>query len=131
MKRLVTALVIVIAASVGAIAQTFPVPSYWTNQRGSEMKIYWIDAQGMFRGVYINHAAGFACQGTPYALTGIVRGNHIAFTVEWSNFAQNCNSQTFWHGHIEDKTIKTRWALYTRGAPPLVLRGADIFQLQP
>jgi Avidin family len=131
MKRLVTALLIVVATSVSAFAQSFPVPSYWINQRGSEMKIFWISAQGIFRGVYINHASGFACQGTPYDLTGIVRGNHIAFTVVWNNFVQNCNSETFWHGHIEGKTIRTRWVLYTQGKVPVTLRGTDIFQLQP
>ena len=51
MKRLVTAFVLLAAASIGAIAKACPVPSYWRNHRGSEMKIYSIDALGNFKGI--------------------------------------------------------------------------------
>jgi hypothetical protein len=47
MKRLVTALVFFVATSVSAFAQSFPVPSGWQNQRGSDMKLYsitWVPA---------------------------------------------------------------------------------------
>jgi len=40
------------------------------------MKLYNIDAQGRFLGVFINHAAGFSCQNTPYDLEGRVWRDH-------------------------------------------------------
>jgi len=40
MKRLVTALVFIVATSVSAFAQGFPLPSGWQNQRGSDMDLY-------------------------------------------------------------------------------------------
>ena len=51
MKRLVTALVFVVVTSVSALAQSLPVRSYWTNQRGSEMKLYNLDSLGVFHGI--------------------------------------------------------------------------------
>jgi len=128
MKRLVTALSIVVATSVSAFAQSLPVPSYWRNQRGSEMKIYAIDAKGNFKGIYINHG-GPGCQNSPFNLAGKEKvGGHVTFIVVWTNFMQNCNSQTVWHGRIEGKTIGTRWEFDTYGNPPLSVRGSDIFQ---
>jgi hypothetical protein len=50
MRRFVTALVLVVVTSVSALAQALPVPSYWLNQRGSEMKLFDIDPLGVFRG---------------------------------------------------------------------------------
>jgi Avidin family len=131
MQRLVTALLIVVAMSASAFAQSLPVPSYWRSQRGSEMKIYTVDAQGIFKGIFVQHDGGLTCENTPYNLAGREKGNHVEFTVVWINFVENCNSQTFWHGHIEGKTIRTRWVLYSQGKVPLSLSGTDIFQLQP
>ena len=65
MKRLVAALVFVVATSVSAFAQSFPVPSGWQNQRDSDMKLYSITPAGEFTGIYFNRAAGFACQYGP------------------------------------------------------------------
>jgi len=127
MKRLVTALVFVVVTSVSALAQSLPVPSYWTNQRGSEMKLYNLDSLGVFHGVYINHAQGFACQNTPFALNGRVTGDRLLFTVVWNNGIQNCNSKTVWQGKVVGRTIDTHWVLYT---PNGNQSGTDIFQQQ-
>jgi hypothetical protein len=40
MYRLFLALTLLVAAAVSASAQGLPVPSYWLNQHGSEMKLY-------------------------------------------------------------------------------------------
>lgn len=128
MKRLVTALLFVVASSVGVLAQSLPVPSYWLNQRGSEMKLYSINPQGMFNGVYINHASGFGCQGTPFAVNGQAVGNRVTFTVIWNNGIQNCNSKTVWRGTVVGRRINTQWILYT---PQGQQTGTDIFLQQP
>jgi hypothetical protein len=127
-QRLVTALLIVVATSASAFAQSLPVPSYWRSQRGSEMKIFTIDAQGIFKGIFVKHDGGLTCENTPFNLAGRAKGNRVQFIVVWINFAQNCNSQTFWHGHIAGKTINTRWVLYNNGKIPLSVSGTDIFQ---
>ncbi|MFY9836614.1 MAG: avidin/streptavidin family protein [Xanthobacteraceae bacterium] len=128
MKRLVTAFLFVVASSVSVLAQSLPVPSYWLNQRLSEMKLYSINQQGIFSGVYINHAADFACQGTPFAVNGQVVGNRVVFTVIWNNGIQNCNSKTVWQGTVAGRRINTQWILYS---PNGNQRGTDIFLQQP
>jgi hypothetical protein len=133
MYRLITALFVLVAITVSASAQSLPVPSYWLNQRSSEMKLYNIDAQGRFLGVFINHAAGFSCQNTPYDLEGRVWRDHVGFAVVWKNWVTDCKSMTVWHGRVSGHTIWTRWVLYVRkgnNAIP-VLHGRDAFQLQP
>jgi hypothetical protein len=129
-RRFVAALLLVVTATVSASAQSLPVPSYWTNQRGSEMKLYNIDPQGNFDGVYINHAVGYSCQNMPYALVGHASGANVAFAVVWNNGVQNCNSKTVWHGRVTGKTIVTTWVLstYPGGAP--IGKGSDTFQEQ-
>jgi hypothetical protein len=93
------------------------------------MSLYTMDARGNFTGTYINHAAGFACQNTPYALTGHANGALLTFTVVWNNGIQNCNSKTVWSGRVAGNTMRTRWTLTGKGIPPM--RGADTFQRQP
>jgi Avidin family len=132
MKRLFAALLLVVATSVSAFAESLPVPSYWLNQRGSEMKLYAIDGDH-FHGVFINHAAGFACQYTPYELAGRTSGRHVAFAVVWKNWAQDCRSKSVWHGRLVGHTIWTRWKLFIHhdSGAISVVRGRDNFQLQP
>ena len=61
-------------AACAAHAQ-IPTNSTWENQRGSTLQITSIDpTTGALRGTYINPAAGFACQGTPYDVIGWVDG---------------------------------------------------------
>jgi hypothetical protein len=128
MFRLFTALFLLAAASVGAHAQSLQVPSYWQNQRGSELKLYSIDAQGKLTGVYVSHTGG--CQYAPFPLTGLVQGTHIRFVVVWANGVLNCNSRTLWHGHVIGKTMNTRWTLTGTGIP-VPITGIDIFHQQP
>jgi len=132
MKRVVTALIFVVATSVSAFAQSLPVPSYWLNQRGSEMKLYTITPTGDFTGLYWNHAAGFKCQNTPinppYTVTGHASGTSVTFAVVWNNGVQNCNSKTVWRGQLNGKTLSTKWILTGNGMPPIT--GTDIFQQQ-
>lgn len=128
MFRSCIALLLLVAATCCAMAQSLPVPSYWQNQRGSQMSLYNMDAQGNFTGTYVNHAAGFGCQNTPYALTGHANGSRLTFTVIWNNGIQNCNSQTVWRGRVTGKTMPTRWILTGTGIPPM--RGTDTFQQQ-
>src|SRR5271163_1598080 len=134
MNRLVIAFLVLVATSVSAFAQGLPIPSYWLNQRGSEMKLYAMEPNGTFTGVYINHAAGFACQNIPYNLAGRAWADHsghenVLFGVVWTNWAQDCHSKTLWRGHLVGHTLWTEWILID--ATGHVLRGRDAFQLQP
>lgn len=127
--RLVAGLFLLVVANVSAFAQGLPAPSYWKNQRGSEMKISAIDVRGNFVGAYINHAAGFQCQNTPYDLRGRAFRGHIVFVVVWTNSVADCKSKTVWRGRVIGPTILTRWVLTGAGFKPL--RGTDIFYQQP
>jgi len=127
MKRLVTALVFVVA--VGAFAQSFPLPSGWQNQRASDMDLY-PTSNGNFTGNYFNHAVGFQCQNgplnpVPYKITGHASGNSVFFTVVWNNGVVNCNSKTVWLGTQQGRTLKTTWTLTGPGIQPI--HGTDIF----
>ena len=59
MKRLITALAFVVAMSVIAFAQSFPLPS--DDDSGSDMDLYPAPPPpiGNFTGNYFNHAPGF------------------------------------------------------------------------
>ena len=133
MRRLFSALLLVVATTLSASAQSLPVPSYWLNQRGSEMKLYSVDAGGNFKGVYINHAAGFQCQNTPYDLWGHSVGNRVKFKVVWQNWAADCHSKTIWRGRLIGPTLATWWLLvvYNPDGSVSKLRGTDVFHLQP
>lgn len=130
MFRLISALLLLAAMSVSAFAQSIPAGSSWKNQRGSQMYVANTDINGNFSGTYINNAAGFQCQGTPYQLAGRAGGSHLTFVVVWKNFAADCHSKTVWRGRlIGTTTIQTHWVLTGPGIP--TLRGADTFQRQP
>jgi hypothetical protein len=133
MYRFVTALLLFIAATVGASAQSLPVPSFWMNQRGSYMNLYTMDPQGNFTGVYMNNAEGFKCRyspsNPPYKVTGQAHGANVTFTVVWNNGVQDCNSTTVWRGHVIGQTMPTSWVLYGPGIQPQY--GSDVFQQIP
>jgi len=121
-------LLALLAANATAFAQSLPPWSVWQNQRGSFMKIFGIDPQGNFTGLYINNAPGFACQGLPgFALTGHTKGAAVAFRVAWNNGIQNCNSTTVWTGRFSGAKLPTTWVLF---GPNGTQRGADIFTQQ-
>jgi len=136
MARFIVALLVFTGASVSAFAQSLPVPSYWLNQRGSELKVYPTTppSPGSFDGVYLNHAAGFKCQASPtnppYHVTGRIHGTHVTFKVIWNNGVEDCKSTTLWRGRVIGRTMTTHWILFGPAISP-PLRGVDIFQQQP
>jgi len=136
MFRFILAFLMLAGANVSAFAQSLPVPSYWLNQRGSELKLYPTSppSPDNFDGVYLNHATGFKCQASPtnppYHVTGHMHGTKVTFKVVWNNGVEDCKSTTIWHGRVVGRTMKTHWILFgPQISPPL--RGVDIFQQQP
>ncbi|WP_246649537.1 avidin/streptavidin family protein [Bradyrhizobium canariense] len=73
MKKLLVFLLIAqfLFLSGEVLAQGLPAPSYWKNERGSELFI-WSASSGAIQGTFTNHAQGFACQGIPYPASGAV-----------------------------------------------------------
>ena len=131
MKRFVTALVFVVATSVGAFAQNLPLPSKWQNQRNStmELKLGKSPAAVNFTDLYCNRAEGFGCQCgnnlNRYKITGQANGSSVTFTVVWNNGIQNCHSTTVWTGSVFGGSMWTNWTLYRQGQPPIY--GTDTF----
>ncbi len=81
--------------------------STWRNQDGSTMALTFTadpSNPGVYflSGSYINNAAGYACQGTPYPLTGRYYANTLtaSFNVVWSNAYADCQSVTGWTGYF-------------------------------
>ncbi|RXG97182.1 avidin/streptavidin family protein [Bradyrhizobium vignae] len=126
MKRLLVLLLLVqsLLLSAEAMAQGLPAPSYWKNERGSELFV-WSANNGAIQGIFTNHAQGFACQGIPYPASGSVSPNGLYFVV---TFAQ-CNSFTRWVGTIKGSQMPTSWTLsyVDNKGKPSKLKGADIF----
>ncbi|MGC1777552.1 MAG: hypothetical protein WBB34_06355 [Xanthobacteraceae bacterium] len=87
MFRFILAFVVFIGVGANAFAQSLPVPSYWINQRNSDMKLFFTNppSPGHFAGLYWNRAAGFKCQASPsnppYAVTGQNVGANVTFKV--------------------------------------------------
>jgi hypothetical protein len=93
------------------------------------MKVFLVGPNGTFTGVYINNAAGFACQGLPgFPLTGRTSGTKVTFTVVWNNGIQNCNSTTVWYGVDQGTVMPTKWTLTS---PSGKQKGFDLFTAQP
>lgn len=122
MKRLLSAFVFLLGIHAYALAQSFPVPSLWQNQRGSTLQVNWVDPfSGFMQGTFINRAAGFQCRYTPYPALGDARVPTIGFTV---NFTQ-CNTVTVWTGQVNGNIMPTTWVLTYPGG---ILRGRDLFR---
>ncbi len=128
MRRTALAFVILVTASVTAFAQSLPSWSIWKNQRGSIMKVFAVAPDRSFKGVYINNAPGFGCQGTPFDLTGRVSGSKVTFTVVWKNAWQDCKSKTVWYGVDLGITMPTKWTLTSAAGKQ---KGFDQFTRQP
>ncbi len=125
----------ILTATPAAVAQdnALATASSWVNQNGSVMS-FSLMANGTISGTYVNNAPGFQCQGTPYPLTGFINGNTIAWSVQWNNANQNCNSVTAWGGYYDANAmmIVTNWVLAYQqasggGATQL---GKDMFKRQ-
>jgi hypothetical protein len=110
----------------------------WTNQRGSVASItFTVSSQPgtyVLTGNYVNNAAGYQCQGTPYPLSGIYYANTqtLSFSVAWSNNSQNCQSVTGWTGYFDLSqspiTMTTNWNLaYSTGSGGAIAQGKDVF----
>jgi hypothetical protein len=135
MYRLFAALLLFATATASASAQSPLIPSFWKNQRGSEMSINIANpAPGSFGGFFWNHAQNFQCQASPtnpkpYTVAGQTHRVYVTFTVVWDNGIQNCHSTTVWRGHVSGQTLVTVWRLTGPGIPPMT--GTDIFQRIP
>jgi avidin family protein len=132
MKRLVTALVLIVATSVSAFAQSLPLPSAWQNELNSTMTLKLAKSRAAvnFTGGYYNRAVGFQCQygpqnPWPYTVTGQANGGTVKFTVVWNNGHVNCHSTTVWTGTVTGGNMWTNWTLYRQGQPPIY--GTDFF----
>jgi hypothetical protein len=103
--------------------------SVWTNQSGSSLYIESVDPSGMIGGYYINREQGYACQNTPYPVTGWVYGTAITFTVIWDNATESCNSITSWTGFYYQGVITTLWQLVVNGSTSdsQIIQGQDTF----
>lgn len=116
--------------STESAAQGIEPGTTWVNDRGSELHIDSIDKDGHLAGTYINRAAGFQCQGTPYPVIGWVEGDEIGFSVRWKSADQDCQSITSWTGYYEAGRIVTDWDLVYLDSVengPLMYRGSDHF----
>lgn len=133
MRKLILAVSFLTSAALFAPSQvsaqtSLDVIAAFTNQRGSTLYIENVDQNGHISGYFVNRAAGFQCQGTPYPVVGWVLAHAISFTVQWENQTQNCNSITAWAGYVstDGNTITTNWALAVSGSTT-ILQGQDTF----
>jgi hypothetical protein len=118
------------AGEATAQSQAIVAPSEWQNQAGSLLRIDAIDGSGKLSGSYVNRAAGFRCQNIAYAVSGVVYGNAVAFTVKWANEQASCGSVTTWAGYLADGALHTRWLLIRDGgsSDEHLLRGESTFR---
>jgi len=125
----------IMLSSLGLLPALEAQESTWQNQRGSTLYIEDIDSEGLITGLYVNQAAGFSCQGTPYPVTGWVLAgtNTITFTVKWENTTQNCQSLTAWTGFFssDGQTMTTLWQMVVNGTTSTsqIYQGSDTFTL--
>ncbi|MGY4616030.1 hypothetical protein ACVWZ4_001257 [Bradyrhizobium sp. USDA 4472] len=110
--------------SAQATAQGLPAPSYWKNERGSELFVWSVNS-GAIQATFTNRAQGFSCQGIPYPASGAVNSTGLYFVV---TFAQ-CNSFTRWIGAVNGSTIPTSWTLFyvDKYGKPSKTKGTDTF----
>lgn len=119
-------------ASAQIAATALTAPSHWRNDRGSELKILSLDAQGRFKGEYLNKAPGFGCRDTPFDVTGGITGDEVRFLVLWKNATESCNSMTVWRGRLSGDTLATEWELARTDEKTggiAILRGSSTFSI--
>jgi hypothetical protein len=112
MKKMMLAVAVLFATASNAFAQ-LKAPSTWTNEGNSVLTITAIDADGKIHGTFVNHKAGYGCQGTPYT----VKGNsgpatRPYFTVTFTE----CSTVTIWHFKVQGKKMKAPWTLQYVGS---------------
>jgi len=112
MRRLLFSIVILLCGfQAAALADPLTAPSFWKNQRGSELMITAVSSSGAIRGTFTNRAAGFGCQGIPYPVTGRTTAQQTTFKV---NFVR-CRTVTTWTGVVNGLTMPTTWILIYNG----------------
>jgi hypothetical protein len=124
------AIVFFAAALAGAAGPSpFGTAMSWANKHGSVLTVAAVDADGLFRGTYVNRDPGFSCQGTEYPVTGWATGTAVTFSVLWRNVAKDCESATSWTGFYYNGRITASWSLVPDGAinPDQIQKGEDIF----
>ena len=135
MNRLVLTLFLACSAMWAecALAQAIQPNTTWKNNRGSELTISAVDTTGKLTGTYVNRAAGFQCQNTPYPVIGWIEDDKISFSVRWKSVAMDCKSITSWTGYLSGNRIISDWDLvYTDTGEnrPMLYRGTDYFTKQ-
>ncbi|HEV3183885.1 MAG TPA: avidin/streptavidin family protein [Xanthobacteraceae bacterium] len=125
MRKLLFAFATLLSLQTLVLADPLPSYSFWQNQRGSTLEIFWVNPAGPFDGVFINQAAGFECQGIPYPAVGTAAPAAVIFTVSFTK----CRSQTVWRGQVSGTTMSTKWVLtYVKPNGGIgILRGTDVF----
>lgn len=130
-KYLCVAAVFFVVAASAANAQNIQSNTHWKNQRGSELNIATINADGSFSGTFVNNATGFDCKGTPYLLSGwIDHDEKISFSVRWNNATKDCHSIASWVGYYRNGKLITLWYLVyddAKSKKTVILHGADTF----
>lgn len=124
-----------------AKAEMLATTSSWVNQSGSVASLSFTASTqpGTYTvsGTYINNAAGYECQGTPYPVSGIYYANTqtISFAVSWSNSSEDCQSVTGWTGYIDLATsplvMTTNWSIaYQTNNGHAISQGSDTFTMR-
>jgi len=125
MKRILLALAILLGFHTFAFCQGLPASSLWKNQRGSTLEVFAVDPAGPFQGTFINRAAGFSCQDTPYPAAGTIKNTAIVFVVSFAP----CSSYATWYGKVKGNTMTTSLIiLYVPpNGPPQKVQKTDLF----
>jgi hypothetical protein len=125
MKRILPALAVLLGFHSFAFSQALPASSLWKNQRGSTLEVFFVDPAGSFQGQFINRAAGFTCQGTPFPAVGTIKNNSIAFAVSFVP----CASYATWYGLVNGNIMKTPLIILfvPPKGPPLKVHETDVF----
>jgi avidin family protein len=111
MRRLLVSLAVLCGLSSTACADPLSAPSFWKNQRGSELRIVSVNAKGEVKGFFTNYAEGYKCKGIKYPAKGRTTPFVTEFTV---NFVK-CRTTTIWRGTVQGQNMPTAWTLQHDG----------------
>ena len=125
MSRAIAALLLLVATSVGALAQSLPVPSQWTSQDHSYLEFDQMVSSAEFVGDFVDHNPNFACANFMHKLSGFVHGAKVTFSVYWWQEGPAQCGETSWTGHVSGSTITAHWVHTVKGSPNTY--GTDTF----
>ena len=120
MRRLPLSLIVLVGLHATALADPLPAPSFWQNNRGSQLQIVSVNANGVVRGFFTNYAEGYHCKGIRYPAIGRTSPAVTIFTV---NFVK-CRSVTTWTGTVQGGFMPSAWVLRHNGQTQT---GSDFF----